>query len=76
MQRLVVTTASLLSGSNMSEENFDKVFTIEAKTDKGWEVTDTYDSLWEAINRFRFLMLEDSYNVVRLTSPTDTSIYE
>ena len=56
--------------------DYDKLFTIEHLTDKGWEVCYTSNSLNDAINKYRNYMLMTSYNVYRLTSPTDTSIYQ
>jgi len=56
-------------------EDFSKVFTIEVYTSKGWEVVSTHNGLNEAINRFRQECLK-STDPVRLTTPTDTTIYD
>jgi uncharacterized protein (DUF427 family) len=60
----------------MDRSTFDKYFTIEVYGSKGWEVIWYYNSLNEAINKFREeMLLKSSETVARLTSPTDTSIY-
>lgn len=57
-------------------EDFSKVFTIEINGPKGWEVVGTYNSLVDAVHRYEEEMLQrDPIVAVRLTSPTDVSIY-
>lgn len=56
-------------------EDFSKVFTVEVYGDKGWEVIGTHNSMQEAIRDFRSCCMTDN-RPYRLTSPTDSSIYE
>lgn len=56
-------------------ENFDKVFTIEILTSKAWEVVGTYDASKPAIQRYEQELEQEPIMAVRLTSPTDLTIY-
>lgn len=55
-------------------EDFSKVFTVEVNGEKGWEVVGTYNTWYAAFERFQ-KELGMGLEPVRLTSPTDTSIY-
>jgi hypothetical protein len=55
--------------------DFTKVFTVEVDGPKGWEVVSSTDNLEKAIMRFRAELNVFPLEAVRLTSPTDLSIY-
>ena len=57
-------------------EDFSKIFTIEVKTEKGWEVVGTYNNIRDAISYYESEMAQVPTLPVRLTSPTDVTIYE
>lgn len=50
-------------------------FLVETYENGKWNWETSFNSITDAINRFRQLLLADSNAVVRLTSPTDTAIY-
>jgi hypothetical protein len=57
-------------------EDFSQVFTVEYFSIKEvWEVIHTCEGLNEAINYFRKALLEDSEAAMRITSPTEKSLY-
>lgn len=56
-------------------EDFSKVFTVEIKTGKGWEVVDSSNNMSDAIQKFIKELGGYPIYPVRLTSPTDLSIY-
>jgi hypothetical protein len=55
-------------------EDFTKVFTVEVKGSKGWEVIWTGSDILSALDYFRS-SVGASNDGFRLTSPTDDSIY-
>ncbi len=52
-----------------------KYFTLEQLRDGKWELIWTANSLDDAISMFRGKLLGSDTAIIRLTSPTDTSIY-
>lgn len=54
----------------------NQVFTIEIKGSKGWEVIATYNEIEVAIRRYREELRIVPIMAVRLTSPTDLTIYD